>query len=68
MVTSRTNKQRKPVIPLLKKGKLNIYSPEQIKAAGGMDSFLDIIANKEPISMPDFGFTENQWKEMEKYL
>ncbi len=68
MLTSTIHKQKKPIIPPLKKGRLNIYSPEQINAAGGIEGFLDIVASKKPIVIPDFGFTENQWKEMEKYL
>jgi hypothetical protein len=68
MVRAKNIKQKNLIVPLLKKGKLNIYSPNQINAAGGINSFLDLVANKEPISVPDFGFSENQWKEMEKHL
>ncbi|MCU0325371.1 MAG: hypothetical protein MUF45_08985 [Spirosomaceae bacterium] len=56
-----------PILPI-QKGKLNIYSPEQIKRVGGIENFLDLVALKEPINIPDLGFTEEQWDEMEKLL
>lgn len=68
MLKATSNIDKKPSIPLLKKGKLNIYSPQQINAVGGIEKFLDLVAQKEPISIPDFGFTEAEWKEMEKFL
>jgi hypothetical protein len=54
-------------IPRLQKGKLNIYKPEQIKAIGA-DLFLDLVARKTPVSIPDFEFSEAELKEMDKIL
>lgn len=66
MITSKKIPPTK--IPPLQKGKLNIYSPEQVKQAGGIENFLNIVALKEPITIPDLGFSEEQWNEMEKLL
>ena len=44
-------------IPKLKRGQLNIYNSAQIKALG-VETFLDLICEKEPIQPPDLGFTE----------
>jgi hypothetical protein len=54
-------------IPRLQKGKLNIYKPEQIKAIGG-ETFLDLVAQKTPIPIPDFEFSEAELKAMDKIL
>lgn len=63
-----TKKIDSSAIPPIQKGKMNIYSPEQIRRAGGVENFLDLIALKEPIHIPDLGFTDDQWDEMEKLL
>lgn len=68
MLTATTHTHKKILVPLLKKGTLNIYSPQQINAVGGIEKFLDLVAQKQPIPMPDFGFTEAEWQDMEKYL
>ena len=54
-------------IPRLQRGKLNIYKPEQIKAIG-TEIFLDLIAQKDSINIPDFGFSEVELKAMDKLL
>lgn len=54
-------------IPTMKPDRLNIYDSTQIKAVG-IDTFLDLVCEKAPISFPDFGFTEAEWDEMEKFL
>jgi hypothetical protein len=56
------------IIPFMKKGKLNIYTPEQINALGGMNGFLDVIASKKPIKIPTIEFSEKEWDDMEKLL
>lgn len=55
-------------IPRLKKGKLNIYNPKQINAAGGMESFLDLIGSGEPIEIPNFDFSEEELKNIDKLM
>jgi len=54
-------------IPKLKRGQLNIYDSTQIKAVG-VETFLNLICEKEPIQPPDLGFTDAEWDEMEKLL
>lgn len=54
-------------IPRLQKGKLNIYKPEQMKAIG-TDIFLDLVAQKISIAIPDFEFSEAELKAMDKLL
>ena len=54
-------------IPRLQRGKLNIYKPELIKAIG-TEQFLDLVATKKTIEIPDFGFSQAEWNEMEKLL
>lgn len=54
-------------IPKLKRGQLNIYDSIQIKALG-VETFLDLVCEKETIQPPDLGFTDAEWDEMEKLL
>lgn len=54
-------------IPKMKATRLNIYNSTQIKAVG-IEAFLDLVSEKEPILPPDLGFTEEEWDEMEKLL
>jgi hypothetical protein len=54
-------------IPKMKATRLNIYNSTQIKAVG-IEAFLDLVCEKEPIAPPDLGFTEEEWDEMEKLL
>ncbi|GAB2797105.1 hypothetical protein GCM10027275_48130 [Rhabdobacter roseus] len=54
-------------IPKLKRGQLNTYNSTQIKAVG-VDAFLDLVCETEPIQPPDLGFTEAEWDEMETLL
>lgn len=54
-------------IPKMKATRLNIYNSTQIKAVG-IETFLDLVCEKEPIAPPDLGFTDKEWDEMEKHL
>lgn len=54
-------------IPKMKATRLNIYNSTQIKTVG-IEVFLDLVCEKEPIAPPDLGFTEDEWDEMEKLL
>lgn len=48
-------------IPPLKSGRLNSYSPADIKR-WGVERFLDEVCETDPVNIPDLGFTaeENQ--------
>lgn len=54
-------------IPKMKRGQLNIYNSTQIKGVG-IETFLDMVCEKEAILPPDLGFSEAEWSEMEKLL
>lgn len=51
----------------LKKGHSTSYDPAIIKAIGA-DLFFELVAPKAPLPMPDLGFTDAEWDEMEKQL
>ncbi len=68
MLATALHTRKKSSIPLLQKGKLNIYSPQQINQIGGIEKFLDLVASKEPILIPEFGFSDAEWDVMEKHL
>ncbi|MCA0232057.1 MAG: hypothetical protein LCH91_16420 [Bacteroidetes bacterium] len=54
-------------VPKMKKGQSNVYDPAIIKAVGS-ELFFDLVASKQPLPMPDLGFSEAEWKDMEKML
>ena len=54
-------------IPPLKRGQWNIYSPEDIKR-WGVQRFLDEVCEKEPIQIPDLGFTDEENQRMDQIL
>jgi hypothetical protein len=54
-------------VPKMKKGQTNVYDPALIKAVGA-ELFFDLVAPKQPVRMPDLGFSEAEWKDMEKML
>lgn len=61
-----TKKALEP-IPVLKRGQWNIYSPEDIKR-WGVQRFLDEVCEKEPIPIPDLGFTDEENQRMDQIL
>ena len=54
-------------VPKMKRGQLNVYDPALIKAIGA-EVFFDLVAPKAPLPIPDLGFTEAEWDEMERQL
>ena len=55
------------VIPKMKKSQSNIYDPALIKAIGAA-LFFDLISPREPVQMPDLGFSDADWNEMEPVI
>lgn len=55
------------LIPPLRPGRLNVYSPADIKR-WGVERFLDAVARKEPLPMPDLGFTAAEDEAMDEIL
>lgn len=64
---SIANEIPKKEIAPLKKNYLNIYNPADIKR-WGVARFLDEVCLKEPISIPDFGFSTEESKRMDAIL
>ena len=54
-------------VPKMKRGQMNAYDPAIIKAIGA-DLFLQLVAPKEPMPIPDLGFSDAEWDDMEKQL
>jgi hypothetical protein len=54
-------------VPKIKKGQTNMYDPALIKAVGA-ELFFDLVAPKQPVPMPDLGFSKEEWDDMEKML
>jgi hypothetical protein len=54
-------------IPVMKPRQWNSYSPEDVKR-WGVERFLGQVAPQEPISFPDFGFTEEENQRMDAIL
>lgn len=59
--------QQIDAIPPLKRGKLNIYNPGDIKR-WGVEHFMDEVCSKEIIRFPNFGFTEEEDRTMDLIL
>jgi len=59
--------KREDTIPPLRPGRLNGYSPADIKR-WGVERFLDEVAPKEPFPIPDLGFTEEENQRMDQVL
>ncbi|WP_421825470.1 hypothetical protein [Larkinella sp.] len=60
-------KKQLETIPPLKRGQLNSYSPADIKR-WGVQRFLDEVCEKEPIQIPDLGFTKEENQRMDQIL
>ena len=61
------HKKQQNIIPLLQKGKMNSYRPEDIKR-WGVEHFMDIVCAKEDIVIPVLGFTVEENGRMEEIL
>lgn len=60
-------KENIEAIPPLKRGRLNSYSPADIKR-WGVQRFLDEVCEKDPIPIPNLGFTEEENRRMDELL
>lgn len=54
-------------IPPMRVGQWNSYRPEDVKR-WGVERFLDEVASKEPLEIPDLGFTEEENRRMDEIL
>lgn len=54
-------------VPKMKRGQLNTYDPAIIKAIG-TDLFFQLVAPKEPLLIPNLGFSDAEWDDMENQL
>lgn len=54
-------------VPKMKRGQLNTYDPALIKAIG-VDLFFQLIGPKEQTPIPDLGFSDAEWDDMEEQL
>lgn len=54
-------------VPKMKRGQMNPYNPAIIKAIGA-ELFFQLVAPKEAVPIPDFGFTEAEWDAMEDQI
>lgn len=54
-------------VPKMKRGQLNQYDPAIIKAIGA-DLFFELVAPKQPIPIPDLGFSEAEWDDLEAQI
>ena len=54
-------------IPPMRPGRVNEYSTDDIKRWGA-ERFLDAVGLKEPLPMPDFGFTAEENAAMDEIL
>ena len=55
------------VIPPLRPGRINEYSIADIKR-WGVERFLDEVCAKEPLQIPDLGFTDEENRLMDEIL
>ena len=61
------HKKQQNIIPLLQKGKMNSYRPEDIKR-WGVERFMDAVCAKEDVVIPVLGFTVEENGRMEEIL
>lgn len=54
-------------VPKMKRGQMNTYDPAIIKAVGA-DLFFKLVAPKDPVPIPDLGFSDAEWDDMENQL
>ncbi|MGA0560222.1 hypothetical protein ACO2Q8_26400 [Larkinella sp. VNQ87] len=55
------------VVAKLKKGQSISYDPAVIKAIGA-DLFFDLVGPKQSLPIPDLGFTDAEWDDMERQI
>ena len=54
-------------IPPMRPGRMNLYSAADIKR-WGVERFLDTVCRKEPLEIPDLGFTDEENRAMDEIL
>lgn len=54
-------------VPKMKRGQMNVYDPALIKAIGA-DLFFQLVSPKKPVPIPDLGFSDAEWDDMENQL
>lgn len=54
-------------VPKMKRGQLNQYDPAIIKAIGA-DLFFELVAPKQPVPIPNLGFSEAEWDDLEAQI
>lgn len=55
------------IIPPMRPNRMNSYSTADIKR-WGVERFLDAVARKEPLEIPDLGFTDEENRLMDELL
>ncbi len=55
------------IIPPLRPGRVTVYSAADIKR-WGVERFLDTVCAKEPLQIPDLGFTNEENRLMDEVL
>ena len=60
--------KREDKIPPLKPHARNSYRSEDVKRWGGVERFLQEVAPKDPISIPDLDFTDEENRRMDELL
>ena len=54
-------------VPKMKRGQMNTYDPAIIKAVGA-ELFFQLVGPKESLPIPDLGFSDAEWDELENQL
>ncbi|MBO0932061.1 hypothetical protein [Fibrella aquatilis] len=54
-------------VPKMKRGQMNTYDPAIIKAIG-TDLFFQLIGPKEALPIPDLGFSDAEWDDLESQI
>ncbi|WP_077924405.1 hypothetical protein [Spirosoma sp. 209] len=54
-------------VPKMKRGQMSVYDPALIKAIG-TDLFFQLVSPKKPVPIPDLGFTDAEWDDMEDQI
>ncbi|MEZ0539536.1 hypothetical protein [Fibrella arboris] len=75
MITNRPSISETPdafivngiAVPKMKRGQMNIYDPAIIKAIGP-DLFFQLVGPKEALPIPDLGFSDAEWDNMEEEI
>lgn len=54
-------------IPPMRPGRINVYSADDI-LRWGVERFFEVVGRKEPLKIPDLGFTDEENKAMDELL